>query len=290
MHGFIVNPKYPVAMASLSNRRGKNYPVWELVTCLEAAYGSPPPLGRFGPMDELVSCILSQHTSDANSYPAFERLKVALPTWEELVAAGPEHVADIVRSAGLANQKAKSIIGCLEAIKEKTGKYEIDFLGAMPIREARDWLTELPGVGPKTASIVLCFAFGMPVVPVDTHVYRVSWRLGLIREGIGENKAHDLLLQSVPGELAYRFHMALIQHGRQTCKAPTPLCSKCTVTDLCRWFQKGGLAKHQASLKKSRLRQAARKKGVHAEAQRPQRRGGRISDASQDAVSRGRAL
>jgi len=225
-------------------------------------------------MDELVSCILSQHTSDANSYPAFERLKMALPTWEEVVAAGPETVAEIIRSAGLANQKAKSIIRCLDAIKEKTGKYDIDFLATMSIREGRGWLTELPGVGPKTASIVQCFAFGMPVVPVDTHVYRVSWRLGLIPEGVGENKAHDLLLQSVPGELAYRFHMALIQHGRQVCKAPTPLCEKCMVTDLCRWFQKGGPAKHQASLKKSRLHRTNQRKRVLAEAQIPLQRTG----------------
>ena len=246
-----------------------SYPVVELVGLLETAYGGPPPLGRFGPMDELISCILSQHTSDANSYPAFERLKVALPTWEEIVAAGPERVAEIVRSAGLANQKARSIIRCLEAIREKMGKYEIDFLANVPIREARDWLTDLPGVGPKTASIVLCFAFAKPVVPVDTHVYRVSWRLGLIPEGIGENRAHDLLLNSVPGELAYRFHMALIQQGRQVCKAPTPLCDKCTVTDLCRWFQKGGRAKDPGSPRTDQ------RKGVPAEARRTQRRGGK---------------
>lgn len=227
-------------MAPSPDRTVKRYPVREVVSRLEAAYGQPPSIGRFGPMDELISCILSQHTSDVNSYPAFDRLKAALPTWEQIAAAGPERVADIVRSAGLANQKARSIINCLQAIKQKTGDYQIKFLRGMPVKEARDWLTQLPGVGPKTASIVLCFAFGMPVIPVDTHVYRVSWRLGIIPEGIGETKAHDLLLESVPSDLAYRFHMALIQHGRQVCKAPKPLCDRCILTDLCRWFKKNG--------------------------------------------------
>lgn len=223
-------------MAAKANRKRAVYPVNELMERLEAAYGPPPDRYRFDPMDELVSCILSQHTSDANSYPAFDRLKKKLPTWDDVVAAGPEQVADIVRSAGLANQKAKSIIACLVGIKVRQGSYSIDHLAGLPIRDARDWLTTLPGVGPKTASIVLCFAFGMPVVPVDTHVYRVSWRLGVIPEGIGENKAHDLLLEQVPGEYAYRFHMALIRHGRGVCKARVPLCQECVVSDLCRWF------------------------------------------------------
>ena len=232
--------------------KGRRFPVRELVERLEAAYGPPPPPARFEPMDELVSCILSQHTSDANSYPAFERLKIALPTWEDVVDAGPDRIADIIRSAGLANQKAKSILGCLSAIKERTGGYSIDHLAGMSPKDARAWLSALPGVGPKTASIVLCFAFGMPVVPVDTHVYRVSWRLGIVPEDVGEIKAHDLLLEAVPGDLAYRFHMALIQHGRRTCKAPLPLCGECVVADLCWWLRTGGPSKKRAELNRAR--------------------------------------
>jgi len=225
----------------------------ELVRRFEAAYGETPYTVRFDPMQELISCILSQHTSDANSYPAFARLQVKFPTWQQVVDAGPDAVADVIRSAGLANQKAKSIIRCLVEIKERTGEYSIDHLRNMPLREAREWLTELPGVGPKTASIVLCFAMGMSAIPVDTHVYRVSWRVGLIPEEIGENKAHDILLRVVPPDLAFRFHMALIHHGRQTCKAPLPLCDKCMVTDLCRWYKRGGPKKKAIEIKKKRL-------------------------------------
>ena len=96
---------------------------------------------------------------------------------------------------------------------------------------------ELPGVGPKTASIVLCFSFGRETIPVDTHVYRVAKRLGILPDGVDEKKSHDILLQLVPNDLAFRFHVALIQHGRTVCRAPTPLCPSCTVADLCKWRQ-----------------------------------------------------
>lgn len=186
-----------------------------------------------------MSCILSQHTADVNSMPAFQSLRRAFPTWEELADASPESVAHAVRSAGLANQKARSILGCLRAISEQTGHLSLEHLRGLSMLEAREWLMRLPGVGPKTASIVLCFAFELGAIPVDTHVYRVSWRIGLIPK-LGESKAHDALLALVPQPLAYRFHVALIRHGRQTCKAPLPLCGQCVVTDLCDWFKSGG--------------------------------------------------
>lgn len=208
-----------------------------LIERLEAVYGRPRMIARFDPMEELVSCILSQHTADANSFPAFTRLRETFPNWDDVVAAGPERVADVIRNAGLANQKSKSIIRCLEQIKERTGSYSLEMLRGMPMLEARAWLMSLPGVGPKTASIVLCFSLGEPAIPVDTHVYRVSWRVGLIPEGLGEVKAHDELLKVVPPEMAFRFHVTLIQHGRMTCRAPTPLCGQCVVTDLCRWYK-----------------------------------------------------
>ena len=219
---------------------------------LEKVYGETPYTARFDPTDELVSCILSQHTSDANSFPAFYRLRETFKNWDDLIEAGPEKVADIIRSAGLANQKSKSIINCLIEIKKRTGAYSLDFLRDMSLKEARDWLTTLPGVGPKTASIVLCFAMAMPAIPVDTHVYRVSWRLGLIPEGVGENRAHDLLLDIVPERLAFRFHMALIHHGRAVCKAPLPLCDRCMLTDECRWFRTGGPRKRAIQIKRKR--------------------------------------
>jgi len=213
---------------------------------------------RFDPMEELVSCILSQHTSDANSFPTFDRLREGYPDWQLAVDDGPEKVADVIRAAGLANQKSKSIVRCLVEIHRRTGSYSLDLLRTMPMLEARDWLTSLPGVGPKTASIVLCFSFGMAAIPVDTHVFRVSWRLGLIPEDMNEAKAHDALLAVVPGDLAFRFHMALVQHGRMVCKAPLPRCDVCNIRDYCQWYKKGGPDKRRQELRKSALGRATK--------------------------------
>ena len=229
----------------------------ELVERLEEVYGRPRMISRFDPMDELVSCILSQHTSDANSFPTFTKLRETFPEWQDVVDAGPERLADVIRGAGLANQKSKSIINTLTEIHRRNGRYDLENLRTMPMLDARRWLMELPGVGPKTASIVLCFSMGQEAIPVDTHVYRVSWRIGLIPEDVGENKAHDLLLTLVPPDLAFRYHTTLIQHGRVTCRAPLPICEQCTVTDLCQWFKKGGPAKRNAELGKARKKAGA---------------------------------
>lgn len=226
--------------------------VGTLVERLEVAYGAPRFISRFDPMEELVSCILSQHTTDAKSFPAFTRLRETFPDWQAVVDAGWEGIAPVIRSAGLANQKARHIVGCLEEIHRRTGSYSLELLRDLPMLEGRAWLQSLPGVGPKTSSIVLCFSFGMGAIPVDTHVYRVSWRLGLIAEGIGEAKAHDVLLKRVPAALAFRFHTALIQHGRLTCRAPLPRCETCVVSDLCPWFAKGGPDKRRRELERAR--------------------------------------
>ncbi len=215
-------------------------------------YGRPRRIARFEPMDELVSCILSQHTSDANSFPAFTRLKETFPTWDLIVNAGPEKLADVIRKAGLANQKAKNIIGCLNRIFETTGSYSLEHLRAIPTLQARKWLMDLPGVGPKTASIVLCFSMGRETIPVDTHIYRVSWRLGLIPEDVGEVKAHDLLLDLVPDEMSFRYHTDLIQHGRVICRAPIPDCAACPLSDVCRWFKNGGPELRKQELTRNR--------------------------------------
>lgn len=206
-----------------------------LVDRLEAVYGPPQHDHPSDPLDELVCCILSQHTTDATSFPTFDRLKELCPTWEQVIALGPERLSQVIRKAGLANQKSRSIIGCLVEIYSRNGEFHLENLRDLSLVDARKWLESLPGVGPKTASIVLCFSFGMNAIPVDTHVYRVCWRLGIIPEGIGEKRAHDRLLGLVPGGLAFRFHVALIQHGRQCCKAPLPMCEKCVVSDLCLW-------------------------------------------------------
>ena len=216
--------------------------VREIVERLEDTYGRARAIPRFEPMEELVSCMLSQSSSDSSSFPAFTRLRETYPDWQDVVDAGPERVAEVIRAAGLANQKAKSIVGTLQAIHARAGTYSLELLRPMEMPDARKWLMDLPGVGPKTASIVLCFSMGKAAIPVDTHVYRVSSRLGLIGD-VGDRKAHDLLSEIVPADLAYRFHTAFIQHGRLTCKAPLPLCEQCPVRQMCAYYKKGGKSK-----------------------------------------------
>lgn len=207
-----------------------------LVLELEKLYGKSRRIARFDPMEELVSCILSQHTTDATSFPTFTRLRETYADWGDVVEAGPEALAGVIRKAGLANQKSKSIIGALKAIKERYGDYSLDSLRPMDLIQAREELMALPGVGPKTASIVLCFSFGKGAIPVDTHVFRVGWRLGLYEKKIGESKAHDVLLSLVPPELAFRFHVALIQHGRKVCRAQKPSCADCPMVASCAFY------------------------------------------------------
>lgn len=203
------------------------------LSLLESEFGVTEHHVRMDPMDELISCILSQHTSDANSFPTFFALRAKYPDWSEIAKLKPAALAEEIRPAGLANQKAKSILATLREIKARVGIYSLEHLHAMDTEDALAWLCTLPGVGPKTAAIVMCFAFGRPVVPVDTHVYRVSKRLGLIDEKTNEAAAHRILRKLVRPELAFRFHVALIEHGRRTCKARNPLCGECVLRRVC---------------------------------------------------------
>ncbi len=203
---------------------------------LEARYGIAEWCPRYGAVDELIACILSQHTSDVNSLRAFDKLKRAYETWESVMAAPVDDVADTIRSGGLANSKARRIQEVLSEIVNREGKVSLECLDTMTDTEARAYLMSLPGVGPKTAAIVLSFALGRPVIPVDTHIFRVCWRLGLIEKRIGEARAHDALQPQVAPDSVYRFHVAIIQHGRQVCKAPRPRCGECPLTDICRYY------------------------------------------------------
>jgi endonuclease-3 len=212
---------------------GKRAQVQEVLDRLEASYGVVRHVPRFSPMEELISCILSQHTADAKSFPTFTLLLEAYPTWAQMAMADPAELAAVIAPAGLSNQKAKSILGTLAGIERRFGRYDLDALRDWPVREARTWLQTLPGVGPKTASIVLSFALGKPAIPVDTHVYRVAVRLRLIAAKLGEVKAHDALLRIVRPQDCFRFHALLIQHGRALCRAPRPLCASCPLLDLC---------------------------------------------------------
>lgn len=187
-------------------------------------------------MDELISCILSQSTNDANRDRAFARLKSSYASWHALRFADIGGLTDVIRPAGLANQKAPRIQNVLAIIHDKTGEYSIDFLDELSVEEAKDWLVSLPGVGPKTAAIVLCFAYGRPAFPVDTHIYRVSKRIGFIPEKLSANDAHPVMEAIVPADDFYQFHIQLIQHGRDTCHARKPACERCSITGHCDYF------------------------------------------------------
>ncbi len=203
---------------------------------LTAYYGAPAPVhieSRRDPLSELILVVLSQHTSDANSDRAFASLCARFPSWEAVRTAPTPEVADAIRSGGLATIKAVRIQRILNQILERTGRLDLEFLRALPLSEARAFLRALDGVGPKTAACVLLFSLGLPAMPVDTHVHRVARRLGLIAPRMSAEAAHDELERLVPAEDVYRFHVNLIRHGRQICKALRPRCASCPVNHLC---------------------------------------------------------
>jgi len=200
---------------------------------LAGLYGEQPDHPELDPVAELVSTILSQNTNDRNRDRAFESLRARFPTWEAVRDAAVEEVAAAIRTAGLAQTKAPRIQAALRRIAAARGAITLDFLAAMPLEEARAWLLALDGIGPKTAAIVLLFAFGRPAFPVDTHIHRVTRRLGLIPEKASREKAHLLLEALFPPETYYAGHLNLIRHGRETCHAGRPACPRCALARLC---------------------------------------------------------
>ena len=188
---------------------------------------------RYDPAWELVYTILSQHTSDINSERAFKSLRARYESLDDIAAAPTAEIEDAIRSGGLARIKAPRIKAILQQIEEELGSFDLSFLGEMRLDEAKDWLKHLPGVGPKTAAIILCFSLGMPAMPVDTHIYRVSKRLGLIGPKVTAEKAHDILEAKVAPDDVFAFHMYLIRHGRQVCKAQRPRCEGCVLGWAC---------------------------------------------------------
>ena len=201
-----------------------------------------PPWRTTGdPVAELVLTLLSQNTSDTNSGRAYQRLVARYPTWDAVVAAPTPELEETIRVGGLAKTKAPRVQALLREVKERARawpgeRWDLPGLESMPLEDAKAWLTALPGVGPKTAACVLLFALGRPALPVDTHVHRVSGRLGLIGPKVGAAEAHTVLEALVPPKRYYAFHMALIRHGRRVCKAQRPLCGECVLADRCPSF------------------------------------------------------
>jgi endonuclease-3 len=204
-----------------------------ILSLLEKAYGRIPPLKRSDPVDELIRTVLSQNTSDKNSVPAFHALKRSFSSWDAVSRAGTSKVAGIIRHAGLANIKAARIKEVLVEVKRREGKISLARLGRMSSGEAIGYLESIKGVGPKTAACVLLFSFGKAVMPVDTHIFRVAKRLGFIGYNIDIKEAHLALNLIIPGDLIYKFHLCIIEHGRRTCKAVRPSCEACVLYDMC---------------------------------------------------------
>ena len=204
-----------------------------IVDELSANYGRFVQEPRYNALDELIFTVLTQHTSDLNAERAFDQLRIAIPSWEAVMVADQDDIAKAIFHGGMSNQKSKRIKDILAAILERHGALEIDFLRDYELDDARQWLMELPGVGPKTAAVVMSFALGMPAFPVDTHIHRVSRRLGLIGEKTTADAAHEIMEGKVRPELRFQLHMQLITHGRQICKARRPLCGECPLSEGC---------------------------------------------------------
>ncbi|HEY2601565.1 MAG TPA: endonuclease III [Thermoleophilaceae bacterium] len=198
---------------------------------LREAYGRPVPHPHHAPVDELILTVLSQNTNDRNRDVAFARLRERFSSWAEVRDASEDEVEEAIRPGGISRVKAGRIQKILHAI----GDDDLSWLADEPLDKAREELTDLPGVGRKTAACVLLFSFGRPDVPVDTHVYRVGTRLGLFRPKASFDEAHDEMLRLVGDDAdeAYEVHVGLIRHGRRTCHARNPRCEECVLLSLC---------------------------------------------------------
>ncbi len=199
-------------------------------------FGHPQWRNPLPPLDELVSTILSQNTNDINRDRAFEALRRRFSTWEQLRDAPVEDVVQAIRPAGLANQKGPRIQQVLRQITAQHGSLSLDFLKDLPPEDVSAWLRGFKGVGPKTAAIVLLFSLGKPAFPVDTHIYRVSGRIGLRPAKMNAEQAHAHLAGLLPPDSYYAAHLNLIRLGREICQARRPKCPICPLQDLCDYY------------------------------------------------------
>ena len=204
---------------------------------LLAAYGEPVWRNPLPPVDELISTILSQNTNDVNRDRAFQALTARFPTWEAVRDAPEADVIAAIRPAGLANQKGPRLQAVLRAITLERGALDLEFLRDLPLDEARAWLTKFKGVGPKTAAIVLLFSLNRPAFPVDTHVHRVTGRLGLRPEKMSADDSHAYFEDLLPAGAYYAAHLNIIRHGREVCHARSPECGRCVLSTQCDYYK-----------------------------------------------------
>ena len=214
-------------------------PLRYIIQNLERAYGVPVNQrpANADPLDVLVATILSQATSDANSDRTFAALKKRFPTWDAVLRAREPTLADTIRAGGLANQKAAVIRALLRQIKDERGTLDLSFLHDLSAAEAVAYLSRFRGIGPKTVACTLLFACRKDVFPLDTHIFRILRRVGLLPHKVTDARAHALLTDLVPPGKFYSFHVNLIRHGRRLCRPRDPLCERCPVVEYCDYGQ-----------------------------------------------------
>ena len=205
---------------------------------LRHRFGAPTWHVELLAVDELVCTILSQNTNDVNRDKAFQALKERYPSWEAVRDADPAELKFVIRIAGLANQKGPNIQAALRDITAERGEIDLDWLKDIDPEDAREWLVKLRGVGPKTAAIVMVFALGMPAFPVDTHIYRVTGRIGLRPKELDITKTHAYMEQIADPNEFGSLHLNLIDLGREICQARKPKCPICPIRDLCQFENK----------------------------------------------------
>jgi endonuclease-3 len=231
-------PRRTPTAAEWASRVLEEKPLAYIIQNLERAYGVPRNKWTdWDVLDMLVSVILSQATSDANSDRTYDALKKRFPTWESVLRARESTLADTIRLGGLANQKAAVIRRLLREIKERHGSLDLSFVKKMPADEAVRYLSGFRGVGPKTAACTLLFACGLEVFPLDTHIFRVLRRVGLIPSKCSDEFAHKVMNRLVPAGKFYSLHVNLIRHGRKLCRPRDPLCERCPIVEYCDYGQ-----------------------------------------------------
>jgi endonuclease-3 len=212
-------------------------PVGYIIQNLERAYGVPENKQPSDPLDMLIHVILSQATSDTNSRRTFAALKQRFPRWDQLLRARTQTIADTIRSGGLANQKAEVIKSLLKQLKERHGTLDLGFLHQLSAEEAAGYLKQFRGIGPKTRACTLLFACGKDIFPLDTHIFRILRRVGLIPQKCTDARAHEIMNGIVPPGKFYSFHVNLIRHGRALCRPREPLCERCPIVEYCDYGQ-----------------------------------------------------
>ena len=202
-------------------------------------YGNNPLVSRREPMHELISTMLSHRTTGANESKAYKQMRARFPTWDDVMNAPVDDLAQSIEPANFAPAKAVNIKEALSQIKADRGDFDLAFLRDVSVEEGMKWLTNLRGVGLKTASLVLLFCFAKPILPVDTHVHRVSQRLGLIAPKLNPTQAHEPLWQLLPhdAQWLYNYHVTMLRHGQRICTFNHPRCRQCPLLELCPYGQ-----------------------------------------------------